>query len=187
MRGRLQKMNIVRSLKNIINKITNKKSELEILSERGLKYGKNFNMYNCEIDSGHCFLIEIGDDVTMTHSTILAHDATTKLDLGKTKVGKVKIGSRVFIGYGSLILCNVTIGDDVIVGAGSVVTKDIPSDSIVAGNPAKIIGKRSIYIEKHRENMQKSPVYNTFWANKTNEEKNRMILELDNNQLGYDE
>lgn len=174
------------ALKNKIDNSINKKSQLEILSERGLKYGKNFNMYNSTIDYGHCFLIEIGDDVTITNSTILAHDATTKFDLGKSKVGKVKIGDRVFIGYGSLVLCNTVIGDDVIVAAGSVVTKDVPNNSIVAGNPARIIGKKSDYIDKHRKNMGNSPVYETFWEHKTEEEKRKMIKELDHN-IGYDE
>lgn len=174
------------ALKNKIDNTVNKKSQLEILSERGLKYGKNFNMYNSIIDYGHCFLIEIGDDVTITNSTILAHDATTKLDLGKSKVGKVKIGNRVFIGYGSLVLCNTVIGDDVIVAAGSVVTKDVPSNSVVAGNPARVIGKKSDYIEKHRVNMKNSPVYEKFWEYKTQEEKRKMIKELDG-IIGYDE
>lgn len=51
----------------------------------------------------------------------------------------VIIGRDVFIGTRSIILKGVTIGDRAVVGAGSVVTKDIPSDSVVAGNPAKII------------------------------------------------
>lgn len=173
-------------LKNKIDSIINKKSQLEILTERGLKYGKNFNMYNSTIDYGHCFLIEIGDNVTITNSTILAHDATTKFDLGKSKVGKVKIGNRVFIGYGSIVLCNTVIGDDVIVAAGSIVTKDVPSDSIVAGNPARVIGKKSDYIKKHKENMKNSPIYENFWENKTQEEKEKMITEL-NGIIGYDE
>jgi len=51
----------------------------------------------------------------------------------------VKIGDRCWIGSNTIILPGVTIGDNVVVGAGSVVTKDIPSDVIVAGSPAKII------------------------------------------------
>ena len=177
-------MNIFRSLKNIINKITNKKSELEILSERGLKYGKNFNMYNCEIDSGHCFLIEIGDDVTIAHSIILAHDACIKKDLGVSKVGKVKIGDRVFIGHKSVVFCNVTIGDDVIIKAGSIVTEDIPSDSVVMGNPARIIGRKSDYLEMHKQNLKEKPNFMSY-VNKTQEEKNIMNSELENT-FGYD-
>ena len=130
---------IIKIFRDKIDSTFNKKTQLECLSERGFKYGKNFNLYNSVIDYGHCFLIEVGDDVTITNSTILAHDATTKMDLGKSKVGKVKIGNRVFIGYGSIVLCNTTIGDDVIVAAGSVVTKDVPPGVVVAGSPARII------------------------------------------------
>lgn len=93
-------------------------------------------------------MVEIGDDVTITNSTILTHDASTKLDLDYSRVGAVKIGNRVFIGYGTIILPNVKIGNDVIIGAGSVVTKDVPDDSVAVGNPARVIGKRSEYIEK---------------------------------------
>ena len=53
--------------------------------------------------------------------------------------GKIKIGNNVFIGMRSIILPGVTIGDNVIVGAGSIVTKDIPSNSVVAGVPARVI------------------------------------------------
>lgn len=49
------------------------------------------------------------------------------------------IGDRCFIGANAIIMCGVTIGDMVIVGSGSIVTKNIPSNCIVAGNPAKII------------------------------------------------
>ncbi|MEJ9114154.1 hypothetical protein CN386_05875 [Bacillus cereus] len=112
---------MVTSLKVRIRNKLNPKSELEILRERGLKYGRNFNFFNSHIDYGHCWLVEIGKDVTITNSTILAHDASTKFYFGKSKIGKVKIGDRVFVGYNSLILCNVKIGNDVIVAAGSIV------------------------------------------------------------------
>lgn len=49
------------------------------------------------------------------------------------------IGKRCFIGANAIVMCGVTIGDEVIVGSGAIVTKDIPSNSIVVGNPAKII------------------------------------------------
>lgn len=177
---------ILTGIKVRINNRINPKSELDILKERGLICGKNFNFFNSTIDYGHCWLVEIGDDVTITNSTILAHDASTKLYFGKSKVGKVKIGNRVFIGYGSIVLCNVRIGDDVIVAAGSVVTKDIPSGSIVAGNPAKVIGSTLEYFNKHSEFLNTKRVYDTYWPYKTQEQIDEMRSDLEFD-FGYDE
>lgn len=56
--------------------------------------------------------------------------------------GNVKIGNDIWIGNGSKILSGVTIGDGAIIGAYSIVTKDVEPFSIVAGNPAKVIGSR---------------------------------------------
>ena len=56
-----------------------------------------------------------------------------------TKSKPIVIGKNVFIGARSIVLKGVTIGDGAVVGAGSVVTKDVPANTIVAGNPAKVI------------------------------------------------
>ena len=66
-------------------------------------------------------------------ATILTHDYVRKL------YRHTYIGRRCFIGARSIILPGVRIGDGCIVGAGSVVTKDVPSHSVVAGNPARVI------------------------------------------------
>lgn len=57
------------------------------------------------------------------------------------EVTKTLVKKRAGIGANATILCGVTIGENSIVGAGAVVTKDVPPNSIVAGNPAKVIGK----------------------------------------------
>ena len=54
---------------------------------------------------------------------------------------KIKIGNNVWIGSNATILQGITIGNGAIIGAGSVVTKDVPPNLIVAGNPAKILKK----------------------------------------------
>lgn len=66
-------------------------------------------------------------------ATILTHDYVRKL------YRHTYIGRSCFIGARSIILPGVRIGDGCIVGAGSVVTKDVPSHSVVAGNPARVI------------------------------------------------
>lgn len=78
--------------------------------------------------------IHIGSYTRLTGGVLLlAHDACRKL---KTDT---YIGSNCFIGARSIILPGVKIGNEVVIGSGSVVTKDIPSNCIAAGNPAKVI------------------------------------------------
>ncbi len=74
-------------------------------------------------------------------------------------LGKVKIGNNVFIGAGSVVLPNVTIGNDVIIGAGSIVTKDIPSNSVAVGNPARVIKTFEEYFEENRKLTETNPVF----------------------------
>lgn len=64
-----------------------------------------------------------------------------------TENNPIKIGSNVWIGTNSVILPEVNIGNNVIIGAGSVVTKNIPSNSIAAGNPCEIIKQKEEYLE----------------------------------------
>ncbi|SFL10920.1 maltose O-acetyltransferase [Paenibacillus sp. 1_12] len=177
---------LLTSLKIRIRNKLNPKTELDVLKERGLTVGRNFNFFNSHIDYGHCWLVEIGDDVTITNSTILAHDASTKLYFGKSKIGRVKIGDRVFIGYNSLILCNVTIGNDVIVAAGSIVTKNIPDNCIVAGNPARIIGMTADYLAKHKQYLKDKPTFDTYWPYKTQQQIDAIKQALEHD-FGYDE
>lgn len=78
--------------------------------------------------------IHIGSYTRITGGvTLLAHDACRELK------ADIYIGNNCFIGTKAIILPGVKIGDEVIVAAGAVVTKDVPSNSIVAGNPAKVI------------------------------------------------
>ena len=118
-------------------------SQLEIAVANGLTIGKDCHvMGECIIDPGHCWLIEIGDRVTLAPRVhIWAHDASTKRPLGYTALGRVKIGSDVFVGAGTIILPSVEIGDRVVIGAGSVVSKNIPANSVAVGNPVAATGK----------------------------------------------
>ncbi|MFZ0640135.1 MAG: acyltransferase [Candidatus Acidiferrales bacterium] len=104
---------------------------------------------NCKISS-HTFICEgvtIEDDVFVGHSVTFINDsyprATTPdggLQTEKDwKVEPTRVKKGASIGSGSTILSNVTIGENALVGAGSVVTRDVPANAIMAGNPAKIL------------------------------------------------
>jgi acetyltransferase-like isoleucine patch superfamily enzyme len=103
----------------------------------------------CKISS-HTFVcegVEIEDNVFIGHSVTFINDpyprATTREGDLQTeadwKVEKTVVHKGASVGSGSTILSNVSIGENAIVGAGSVVTKDVPANAIVAGNPAKFL------------------------------------------------
>lgn len=110
----------------------------------------------CTIDIGAGVAINvnskiIGGNVSIGDNSIIAHDVSIvgtdhkmKADIpatySETTFGDIVIGESVWIGCRSVILKNVRIGNNAIIGAGSVVTKDVEPESIVAGNPAKVIG-----------------------------------------------
>jgi maltose O-acetyltransferase len=160
-------------------------NSIEFLRSRGVQIGEDVNLINTTIDWSHGFLVSIGNHVTLTGVKILTHDGSTQIPFGVSRVGKVTIGDEVFVGYGTIILPNVRIGSRVVVGAGSVVTRDIPDNSVAAGNPAKVIGTYDDFLKKHSEQMKTRPVYHTLWSDKTWEEKEQMRRELVDG-IGYD-
>lgn len=175
-------MKIVDKLRKIV--LGGRAETVEDLRRRGVKVGENVALYSSDIDGGYGFLIEIGNNVTITNATILAHDASTKRFLGYTKVGRVKIGNSVFVGYGSIVLPGVTIGNNVIIGSGSVVRDNVPDNCVVVGNPAKIVCSTDDYLEKNRKRLENAPVYETYWKDKSEKEKLKMKNELDG-KMGF--
>lgn len=107
------------------------------------------------------YLISIGDSTTVSFDVaFVTHDAATRVlrNLpGRNKetviYGPIKIGSNCFIGCRSVILPNVTIGDNVIIGAGSIVNRDIPSNTVAAGVPCKVLCTLEEYEEKHKDDF----------------------------------
>jgi acetyltransferase-like isoleucine patch superfamily enzyme len=84
--------------------------------------------------------IHIGENTLVAGGvTILSHDHCKRVNNNQPFLIDTFIGRNCFIAVGAIILPGVKIGDEVIVGAGAVVTKDVPSNSVVAGNPARII------------------------------------------------
>jgi len=81
----------------------------------------------------------LGDDV-MCGANVTIGDRNDHEDLyPEWQPQPVKIGNHVWIGMNTVILRGVTIGDNVVIGANSVVTRDIPSGSVAAGSPCKVI------------------------------------------------
>lgn len=133
----------------------------EKMISMGMSVGINFKCLNGVIlDPSHCWLIEIGDNVTLAPRVhILCHDASTKSFLNYTKIGRVTIGNNVFIGAETVVLPGVTIGSNVVIGANSTVTHDIPDNSVAVGTPASIICTLDEYLGKEKKRMQTAPIY----------------------------
>lgn len=160
-------------------------SSVEYLRSRGVEIGENVHLFNTNIDFCHGFLVSIGNNVTLTGVTVLAHDASTQIPLGVSKVGRVKIGNNVFVGRGSIVLPGISIGDNCVIGAGSVVSSSIPSNSVAVGNPARVVSSYKKFVEKHRRQMKSCPVFPTLWSEKSEEEKAEMKAKLEKS-IGYD-
>jgi len=146
----------------------------------GVVIGENCKFqFDVVIDFSHFWLIEIGDNVTLAPRVhILAHDASTFNYFGYTKIGKVRIEDNVFIGANSIILPGVSIGENAIIGAGSLVNKNVPANSIAAGNPAKVIGDLSSFLARTKAEMEEYPLFEeeyTLRAGVTKKMKQNMI------------
>lgn len=109
------------------------------LRRQGLKHGERFRM-NRYVDISDPHLVTVGDDVGIgAYAQLIAHDASHKRFIGYTRLGRITIGNKVFIGQRATILPGVTIGDETIIAACAVVTMDVPPRTIVAGNPARVV------------------------------------------------
>lgn len=109
------------------------------------------------IDETRPYLIEIGKNVTITEGVvILTHGfdwSVLKIVYGDIigSAGRVVIEDNCFIGVNTIILKGVTIGKNSIIGAGSLVCKDIPENSVAAGNPCKVICSLEEYYSKRKQ------------------------------------
>ena len=164
------------------------RSPLERAVDNGLKIGSDPNVQGeCIIDPSHCWLIEIGDDVTLAPRVhILAHDASMKRMSGFTRIGRVIIGNNVFIGAGSIVLPNVKIGNNFVIGAGSVVSRDIPDNSVAVGNPCRVIKDYYVFLEQLKSKMTRSPIFDSSYKIGTiTEEKKQEMIDLLADRIGF--
>lgn len=109
-------------------------------------YGSSYEMFSSEP-----YLVTVGDNVFISvGAKFICHDGAV-LPFRRNQptlelAAPIEIGANTFIGMGAVVLKGVTIGSDCIVGAFSVVTKDVPSGHIVAGNPARIVKRTDEYL-----------------------------------------
>lgn len=112
-----------------------------------------------ELDYNYGRHITIGDEaIIVSGAQILCHDASSCKRIGATRVAPVTIGKRAFIGARALILPGVAVGDDAVVGAGAVVSQDVPTGTIVIGNPARAVGRTRDLDAKRLDRMASCPV-----------------------------
>ena len=176
-------------IKKLIYRLRGEVTTEELIAN-GMKVGINFSRQNNVIlDPGHCWLIQIGNNVTIAPRVIvLCHDASTKQSLGYAKVGCVTIGNNVFIGAGSILLPGTRIGNDVIIGANSTLTGEIPDGVVALGSPARVIGSTQEYLLRMKEVMCNSPCYGeeyTVRGNISPEKKKKMFSELSKLKYGF--
>lgn len=121
----------------------------------GLNFGEDLHIYGNPIKmfGTEPWCITLGNHVHITDEVkFVTHDGGTLLfrhivpDLEITK--PIKVGDYVYFGTRSMIMPGVTIGDNCIIAAGAVVTKDVPSNSVVGGVPARVIKTSDEYFEK---------------------------------------
>ena len=131
-------------IKKILRKVLGFKSKGKLNYRIG-----NVKHHNAFIDVLTSEFVEIGDNfISAPGAIILSHDSSLFNKKGIYRVEKTIIKDNVFLGTKAIILPGVTINDNAIVGAGAVVTKDVPENSVVAGNPARIICTVDEYYQK---------------------------------------
>lgn len=200
---------IYKTIKSIFERYKQRKAfrsssnYIEWLRSKGVKIGNGCHIWGAPtvtIDITRPSLIDIGDNVYITsYCVILTHGfdwVVLRNKFGDVlgSSGRVKIGNNVFIGFGATILKGVTIGDNVIIGSRSVVAKNVPSNSVVAGHPARVICTLEEYYEKRKglyvdeasdyaqsiaERFNRRPVVEDFWE--------EFPVFLSGNTLGSDE
>ena len=149
-------LKIIEFIKRIIFRTCSFEKRVQLLRKDGVKIWDNCKIYPNVSFGSEPYLIEIGNYVRITEWVqFTTHDGWIRV-LRNTwelknadKFGKVKVGNNVHIGMRAIVMPWVTIGDNVVIGAWSIVTKNIPSNSVAAGVPCKVIESIEEYYEKN--------------------------------------
>lgn len=156
-------MNIIQRIKRKIEytcAIRSSSNYISFLRRKGLTIGRDCFFQSPKtacVDITRPFLVDIGEHCYFLENfLLLTHDNVSKTfgplyyDFLPSS-GKVSIGNNVYFARNCTVLKGVTIGDNCIFGFGSVVTRDIPSNSVAVGSPARVICTIDEYYEKRRK------------------------------------
>jgi serine acetyltransferase len=147
-------------MKNTFDKMLHRLARLILSPERYARYIGVKIGHGCLISTRHfpseAYLITIGNNVRIAHGVkFFTHGGLypfrKRMESNLDIFGKIVIGDNVYIGDSAFILPGVTVGSWSLVAAGSIVTKSVPSGVLVAGNPARIVGKLDGFLSKAKE------------------------------------
>lgn len=148
----------------IMLRLCSTSKRVQIYRKYGVKIGESCSIGNHVHFGSEPYLVTLGNHVRVTESVrFITHDGGMWVLRGLYDTYKemdlirpISVGDNVHIGIESIIMPGVVIGDNVIIGCGSIVTKDIPSNSVVAGVPARIIRTLKEYEDKNKSRMIRS-------------------------------
>ena len=157
--GKYFKLNRYKSCRDFFQKIELAKLRredeyewnIQYAKSLGVKVGDNCRIYGDIFYSTEPYLIEIGDNTLISGSvSFITHDgAVFSFNDGKGDIlgnfGRIKIGKNCFISFGATIMPDVEIGDNCLVAAKSLVTNSFPANSMIIGNPAKVVSSIEFY------------------------------------------
>lgn len=140
---------MIRKIRNLIRLVVIRIMHLLYVKVYGMHIHKSARIsFGTRLDKTNPKGIYIGEESYLASGAIVfTHDYARNMHKN------TYIGKRCFIGANAIIMCGIIVGDEVIVGSGAIVTKDVPSNSIVVGNPAKII-KTGIHTKKFGQLIQ---------------------------------
>ena len=147
-------------IKRLLNAWQRRRDPVKYFRKAGATIGKGCEI-NCASLGGEPYLVTLGDHVRLNEGVnLITHDGGvwvlreySKLENADCidKFGRITIGNNVHVGTNATIMPGVTIGDNVIIGCMAVVTRDIPSNSVAVGVPARVIETVDEYEQKNKD------------------------------------